>query len=89
MSNSKHITHLEKAIDDLTAREAHAVALYEATLREVQALQAELQESRQNDRTAMRYLWEIRQAMQHAGDFPSLVDAIKQMCKAKGHDGLH
>lgn len=43
------------------------------------ALHSELRIAQANDLHGMSYLSEIRQAMGHEGDFPSLVEAIRKM----------
>jgi len=45
-------------------------------------LNGELKRSRLDERQAMTYLSQVRIAAEHDGDFPSLVEHVKQMAEA-------
>lgn len=45
-------------------------------------LQAEVKRARLDERQAMTYLSQVRIAAEHDGDFPSLVEHVKQMAEA-------
>jgi hypothetical protein len=45
-------------------------------------LNGELKRSRLDERQAMTYLSQVRIAAEHDGDFPSLVEYVKQMAEA-------
>jgi len=65
-------------------REANAVLTAEvkSLKKHNEFLNGELKRSRLDERQAMTYLSQVRIAAEHDGDFPSLVEHVKQMAEA-------
>lgn len=66
-------------LDRLRDEVEHLSAEKDRLSREARGLHAQLTEARANDRTTFGYLSAIREAMQHDGDFPSLVTAVASL----------
>lgn len=77
-SQADDISLLRAQIQDnemgLEAKDEHIAVLQ----RRIAELEASLTESRANDRCSMQYLSQIREAAKHEGDFPSLVESVRQ-----------
>lgn len=78
MTREQLITQIQDNKMGLEAKDEHIAALNG----QIASLEASLAEARANDRCVMQYLQQIREAANHNGDFPSLIDAIKKLCES-------
>lgn len=77
LSGNKFVFSLAVELDEAQKEAEMLRGLVREMEEELRGVRSELMESRANDRTAMGYLSEIRQALKFEGDFPALIQKIK------------
>jgi predicted RNase H-like nuclease (RuvC/YqgF family) len=76
------VEKLQEENERLQADVERLTAEVESLQKHNEFLNGELKRSRLDERHAMTYLSQVRIAAEHDGDFPSLVEHVKQMAEA-------